>query len=283
MNEFIYWYAPLWQVVIALASGILLFLALLGLARQRPDVSAALTAVDPVLDRQPALYFDRAQGIMALNEGGKALLQELREANADKLHALADVMLEAQAETRVVQEETILPGQTIVAVPILQQPDLARGVLALLAPQAAPPPPAQPEIIAPVAPSPNHRDWQPLGKELVIHTKRALVQVKRPSAQADEAASGWQEYVLSVTEHQLLRYLLEYSDMPQTSETLFHLLWPQDEVDQFGLRPDQGDRLRRVVFTLRQKIEPNARTPRYLCTVHGMGYVMHAQYQGENL
>ena len=284
MTQFVYWYAPLWQVVMVVATGILLVFVLLWLVRQQPDVSAALISVDPALGQQPVLYFDRAHGVVALNDGGETLLKELQDQGQSKMHALADVLLEAQAETRVIQEDTILSGQTLVVIPIFKQPDVVSGVLAMLAPQIALPQPLKPEP-AKITPSAlNIKDWQVLDNSLMLHSKRALIQVKRSVAvNCAETASVWQEHQLSATENQLLRYLLDHTDIPQSSDALFRMLWPQDEVDQFGLRPDQGDRLRRVVFTLRQKIEPNARTPRYLCTVHGGGYVVHAKIQGDDL
>ena len=47
------------------------------------------------------------------------------------------------------------------------------------------------------------------------------------------------------------------------------------DVDDLGLRPDQRDRLRRLVFNVRQKIELDPRSPRLLRTMHGMGYALY--------
>ena len=279
MTQFVYWYAPLWQVVMVVATGILLVFVLLWLVRQQPDVSAALTSVDPALGQQPVLYFDRARGMIALNDGGQDLLEELQGEDQRKLHALLDVLLEAQSEAHTIQEATILSDQMVVAIPIVTTSNAVTSVLALIVSQAALVQLEKPDDVTKAGSASDDRDWYFLGEDFAIHLKRALTRVK-PSA-SPGIATDWQDYTLSAAENQLLRYLLNHTDTLQPSEVLFRLLWPQDKVDALGLRPDQGDRLRRVVFTLRQKIEPNARIPRYLCTVHGVGYIMHAKIQGE--
>ena len=40
---------------------------------------------------------------------------------------------------------------------------------------------------------------------------------------------------------------------------LFAAVWPDDEVDDLGLRPDQKDRLRQLIYQLRQRVEPAVR------------------------
>ena len=79
---------------------------------------------------------------------------------------------------------------------------------------------------------------------------------------------------------QLLRYLLDHANEVHDAEALFSAVWIEDEVDTLGLRPDQRDRLRRLVFQLRQHVEPNPSVPRYVCTAHGVGYVLYADEEG---
>ena len=86
----------------------------------------------------------------------------------------------------------------------------------------------------------------------------------------------WSESQLTYLEERLFRHLRLNVNVTQTSELLFQALWPDDEVDRVGLRPDQKDRLRRLVFQLRQRIEPDPRNPRYLQTAHGVGYTFFA-------
>jgi len=87
---------------------------------------------------------------------------------------------------------------------------------------------------------------------------------------------AWQENQISPTEEALLRHLLTHSNEVQAAEALFSAVWPDDEVGTFGLRPDQKDRLRRLVFQLRQHVEPDPRAPRYVRTAHGAGYVLYS-------
>jgi DNA-binding response OmpR family regulator len=120
--------------------------------------------------------------------------------------------------------------------------------------------------------------WLTLGPTLRLHRTRPVVHVKRigPTT-AEKATATWQEYQLSYMEETLLRYLLERQAEVQTSEALFRVVWPDDEVGRYGLRPDQRDRLRRLVCQLRLHVEPDPRNPRYVCTAHGVGYVLYLE------
>ena len=101
--QFVYWYAPLWQVIVVAAIGLLLLGWLLVLAGRRPGLSRALAAVDPALASQPAIYFDHAGGFVALNAGAEVLLGELRLSDTDALRALADALWEAEVEASASQ------------------------------------------------------------------------------------------------------------------------------------------------------------------------------------
>jgi hypothetical protein len=274
MTQFVYWHAPLWQVLVVAASGLLLLGWLLVLAGRRPELSRALAAVDPALASQPVIYFDRGGGFVALNVGAEALLRELRLSGADELRALVDALWEAEAEARAGQLDTILPGKTVVIVPLFRRPEEVSGAVAVIVPRPAPP------AVTPTAPaqellSSEAEPWTRLGPALRIHHTRAVVQVKRiDPAQPDEHAA-WQESMLTESEHRLLRGLLQQPDEAQPAEALFQWIWPGEDVDDLGLRPDQRDRLRRLVFNVRQKIELDPRSPRLLRTVYGLGYALY--------
>jgi len=105
-----------------------------------------------------------------------------------------------------------------------------------------------------------------------------VVHVRRISPTTVEITTAtWQEYQLSHTEETLLRYLLEHQTEVQTLEMLFCVVWPDDKVDRYGLHPDQKDRLRHLACQLRRHVEPDPRNPRYVCTAHGVGYVLYLE------
>ena len=117
-------------------------------------------------------------------------------------------------------------------------------------------------------------DWLALGPTLRLHRARPVVQVRRVGP---NRVATWQQHQLSHAEDTLLRYLLEHQAEVQAAEMLFRIIWPDDEVDRYGLRPEQKDRLRRLVYQLRRHVEPDPRDPRYVCTAHGIGYVLYRQ------
>jgi len=278
MTQFVYWYAPLWQVVMVAMAGLLLLAWLLLLVGRRPKTSPTLAAVDPALDDQPVIYFDPVRGFIALNRGAEALLHELHGRRTDELQALADALLEVQVEARASQLDTIIADQTLVAVPVFGQPGQVSGVLAMITAQAAQQAPA-PVLATAEAPhagtEEGTEDWMPLGPALRIHPTRELVQVRRVEAGLTDDAAAWQENQLTGLENRLLRCLLQHPHQTQPALTIFAWMWPDEEVVEWGLRPDQADRLRRLIFNLRQKIEVNPSAPRHLCTVHGLGYALY--------
>lgn len=73
---------------------------------------------------------------------------------------------------------------------------------------------------------------------------------------------------LTVTEHKLLRHLMEQANNVVSSANLLEEVW--------AYPPDSGDPdlVRAHIRNLRSKIEENTRDPRYLKTVHGVGYIL---------
>lgn len=74
---------------------------------------------------------------------------------------------------------------------------------------------------------------------------------------------------LTALEARLLQILMASPDRPVTSESLSRSIW--------GLR-GAGDRqlLKQLVHRLRRKIEPEPAAPRFVVTVEGVGYALHA-------
>lgn len=72
-----YWHAPLWEVVLAVLMGLVFLGWLVIRALRRPDLSAALSAIDPALNDQPLLFFDRVKGITCLNDAAEQILNNL--------------------------------------------------------------------------------------------------------------------------------------------------------------------------------------------------------------
>jgi DNA-binding response OmpR family regulator len=70
-------------------------------------------------------------------------------------------------------------------------------------------------------------------------------------------------------EFKLLRYLMRHPDRRVAKEELRAIIWPAEQ----GTTPeDEFNRLRVMVYRLRQKIEEDPAHPRYLKTVPGVGY-----------
>ena len=281
MTQHIYWDAPLWEVLLLGIFGLALMAWLLGRAVRRTRLSAALAAIEPALNEQPLFFFDWERGVIALNDGAERVMDVLRTAQGPPfpLDVLADALHEAQEENRVVYHEGWPDaGSNLVAAPVASQVGgTSIGVLAMIVPE---PPLALLEgrVDEPAASSP---DWIEIGATLRLQRQRPVVRVQRiDPPMAGQAAVAWQENQLSPTEDALLRYLLEHANEVHAAEALFSAVWIEDEVDTLGLRPDQRDRLRRLVFQLRQHVEPNPSVPRYVCTAHGMGYVLYADEEG---
>jgi DNA-binding response OmpR family regulator len=76
---------------------------------------------------------------------------------------------------------------------------------------------------------------------------------------------------LTSTEHRLLRYLMEHVNQALSPTHLLQVVW--------GYPPDAGDPdlVRAHIRNLRAKIEPDSRDPRYIRTVHSVGYMISDQ------
>jgi hypothetical protein len=277
MGQHVYWHAPLWEVLLV----ILISLALLGwlvvCLLRRPDLAAVLSAIHPALNDQPLFFFDCVKGITCINEAAEQTLNNLPASRQQfLLDVLTETLLEAYEEARITrQQDWPESDHTLIAAPISRQPDVVAGVLALVTTETPLPPAAR---LADEYLVVETKVWLTLGRTLRLHCTRPVVHVKRigPTT-AEKATATWQEYQLSYMEETLLRYLLERQAEVQTSEALFRVVWPDDEVGRYGLRPDQRDRLRRLVCQLRLHVEPDPRNPRYVCTAHGVGYVLYLE------
>jgi DNA-binding response OmpR family regulator len=71
---------------------------------------------------------------------------------------------------------------------------------------------------------------------------------------------------LSWTEFELLQFLASNPDTPFSRETIFRKVWKQEYYISTNL-------VDVCVHRLRQKIEKNPAEPRYVVTVHGVGYM----------
>ncbi len=271
MTQVVYWQAPLWQVLTVgvVSAAVLAWLVMRAL--RRPDPAAALAAVDPALERQPLFFFDAVRGVTALNDGARGLLAEVTGGAAEADRLLVAVLLRAFEEGQTVREAGWpAPGQSLVAVPVGGEGGRVAGVVAVVAADRLVPPYERPvaEVAAPGA----EGAWLVLGPTLRLAPTRPLVEVR------EETGDGaWQARTLPHTEEAVLRHLVGQPGVVQPAELLFARAWPQESVSRHGLRPDQRDRLRRLVFQLRQHVEPEPASPRYVCTAHGVGYVLYAE------
>lgn len=276
MNSTVYWQAPLWQVALAGLASVAVLAWLVRRALSRPDPAAALAAVDPALERQPLFFFDAVRGVTCLNAGARQLLASLAASPGEVDRVLVATLLKAFESGQSVREPGWpLPGQSLVALPLGGADGAVAGVLALVAAEDLGPPYPRPEV-AVDAPADAVGPWILLGPTLRLARSRPLVEV-RPTP-SDEA---WEARALPYTEEVLLRHLIEQQGVVQSAEVLFHQAWPEESVGRHGLRADQRDRLRRLVFQLRQHIEPEPAQPRYVCTAHGVGYVLYTETDGQ--
>lgn len=279
MGEYLYWHAPLWEIVLVIAVSLALLAVLITRALRRPDPGAALDLIAPALNAHPLFFFDRARGITCLNDAAKQLLRRL-SASQDQLHlnTLTEMLLEAYQAARIIQKEGWPEaGYTLVMSPISTQAGSMSGVLAFATVE-------HPLLLADSSPEADpiteRSAWLTIGEELRVHSVRPIVQVRRsvPSTLENDAPI-WEEYQLSHLEDTLLRYLLDHAAEVQSAKVLFKVLWPDDDVGEYGLRPEQQDRLRRVVYQLRQHTEPDPRSPRFVVTAHGVGYALYPEQE----
>jgi len=275
MTQYVYWHAPLWQIAFIITVSFVVLLWLIMRALHDPTISEALAAIEPTLNERPIFYFSRAQGIICLNEPARRLLHE--DGNYEKrdhLDALTDAVVESVEEGRLVrQSDWPELDCTLIATPIVEkETEKVTGALAQVIRERPLPIriPAGNEQVAS-----QNESWLRMGRALRLHPSRPLVQVYRKGQTTKGVETTWQEQSLSHMEGMLLRYFLEHQTQVQASEKLFNVVWPDDEVSDYGLRAEQKDRLRHLIYQTRQQIEPDPRNPQYICTVHGEGYVLY--------
>lgn len=279
MSQYVYWHAPLWEVLLVALISLVLLGWLVVRALRRPELSVALSAINPALGGQPLFFFDRATGIRSLNDAAQEILDNLPTSERRFLmDVLMETLLEAYEEARITWQRGWPDADSVLmAAPIYRQPGDVTGVLALVT-EEGPLPPA--ERLVEEHLSADRQAWLALGPALRLHRSRPVVHVRRlSSTTTGETTITWQEHQLSHAEDALLRYLLEHQAEVQTSETLFRVVWPDEEVDRYGLRPDQRDRLRRLIYQLRQHVEPDPHHPHHVCTAHGVGYVLYLEQE----
>lgn len=279
MGQHVYWHAPLWQILSVVLASLALLAWLVRRALRRPHLpAAALSAIHPALSDQPLFYFDHIRGVTGLNRTAKRLLEDLSASKETlPLDAFRDVLLEAYAEARIVQQRGWPePHHALVAVPVFGPKDEVAGVWAMVTTKP-PPPPAERPVDEHLAV--DLETWLALGQAVRVHRTQPVIHVKRRD---QEGIAAWQVYQLSPAEETLLRHLVDHRGEVQSLEELFRLVWPDEEMGRYGLRPDQKDRLRRLVYQLRQQMEPDPHDPRYLCTAHGVGYVLYAEGEPAN-
>ncbi|KAB2904537.1 MAG: response regulator transcription factor [Anaerolineae bacterium] len=83
-----------------------------------------------------------------------------------------------------------------------------------------------------------------------------------------QAQLGGRVVQLTATEHRLLRYLMEHANQALSPGHLLQAVW--------SYPPNTGDPdlVRAHVRNLRAKIEPDDNPPRYIRTIHGVGYMV---------
>jgi hypothetical protein len=268
MSPTVYWDAPLWQVVVALVAAGLALGWLARRALRRPSVPAALAALDPALDGQALFYFDGVQGVTGLSAAAEALLAGGSAAD-DRDRLLVATLLRA-FETGRTASQPGWPGagQHLLALPVGGASGRVAGVVAIVVTEELAPaheaPPAE-------AAASGAGSWLALGEDLRLARSRPLVQVRTAGPPAQ-----WATHTLTHTEDAVLRQLLAYRGEVRPAERLFAAAWPDEAVGRLGLRPDQRDRLRRLIFQLRQHVELEPGNPRYVGTAHGVGYILYA-------
>lgn len=294
MTQQIYWHAPLWEVLLIVSSGLLLIGWLFMRAWRRPDIADALAHLHPALNEQPLFFFNATVGIQPLNRAGRQLILQLADKQQPlQSEVITDIAFEAMIEGRqAVKNAWPEAHQTLLAIPFNTASNKVTDLLLVVFSEVTPPQSdlsanLAEKVVLPPLPSPvtvkaigEAEHWLTLGNDVKIHPQQPLVCVQR-STGTNPQDTPWQEERLTYLEETLLRHLLLHCNVVQKAESLFATIWPDAPVDRVGLRPEQKDRLRRVVYQLRQRIEPDARTPRYLQTAHGVGYTLYRENQDD--
>jgi hypothetical protein len=262
--ENLYFHAPAWQVaaVLVVTAGLVLWLS----ARAfRVDAARALSVLSPDLGRQPVFVLDRRTGLRPLNRSARRLLRPPDAGHASGAPAAGDTLLEAltgalNSASVVHHREWPVTGQALVAVPVGAPGRPPSAVLGIVVE----------ETLAATALAPSTPEaWLSLSPSVRVHTNRPVVLTRH-------GADSWVESALTPPEDALLRRLLADRGGVVPADDLFRAAWPDDPVDRLGLRPEQSDRLRRLVFQLRRHLEPDPGQPRHVRTARGSGYALYS-------
>jgi two-component system response regulator RegX3 len=101
--------------------------------------------------------------------------------------------------------------------------------------------------------------WLEVDQQLRINFRRRLVM------------SGEKIIELSPQEFELLSYLVKHAGAPCTREDIVDNVWGAGNVEEVS-----DAAINTMIARLRQKIEPDPHTPRYILTVHRWGYKFRA-------
>ncbi|MBN2003405.1 MAG: winged helix-turn-helix domain-containing protein [Anaerolineae bacterium] len=269
MGQIVYWHAPLWEVLLIAFLLVLLVTWLSLRAARHPTWSDVLSAISPALERAPLFFFAQAEGLQCLNVAAENHSAVVRSSDI-----FMDTLLESFVEGRIVQS---VAGDSdrgvLTTMPLIGVDGDVFGVLAVLGaepPKSVVEPPVSPSQVLSVS------DWISLGATLWLHVRQPCVRVL---CSGDDLGAQpiWQEHILSPQEDALLRFMIATPGEVCRSDVLFSCAWPEDVVEFPGLLPSQQDRLRRLIYQVRQHVEPDPRNPRYLCTAHGVGYVFYRE------
>ena len=139
-------------------------------------------------------------------------------------------------------------------------------------------------MITPTSSPPSSPPWRP-AKAFPSSAVRARVQEfwsDQPSAAELKAAgldgiavlmagraAQFDTGALTAKEHLLLQFFQAHAGHVCEKDKLIRAVWPEDKAQARGVRADS---LAQLVRRLREKIEPDPATPRYVHTLPGRGY-----------
>ncbi|NUM48569.1 MAG: winged helix-turn-helix domain-containing protein [Anaerolineales bacterium] len=261
MAQNVYWHAPLWEVLLIGGSGLLVLIWLIWRAFRRPKLPDVLNEFTTGLEEQPIFFYDQLRGVVGLTKAAEQVLQNLALPQQKlPFETFLDALTESFIEGRMIRKENWPKDEyTLTVTPLVQTEGKTMGVFAFVTLESPLPPPDEPiEAV-------KAKDWLKFGTSLQLHRSRPIVRVCRDAA--------WQEYHLRYPEETLLRHLVDNRANIQTAEDLFAIIWPDEKAEPFGLGLAQKDRLRRLIFHLRQIVEPDPGNPQFVSTVHGVGYI----------
>lgn len=100
---------------------------------------------------------------------------------------------------------------------------------------------------------------------------QAIVKVGELTLNSDtyQVTVGEQNIQLTATEHRLLRYMMEHDNQPLSPQRLLEAVW------EYPPYTGDPDLVRVHVRNLRTKLEEDTRQPKFIQTVHGVGYMIH--------